>query len=265
MRPSRILRDVASRGIATCIKVNLGDPRVVELAGMIGFSSVWICREHGPTDWGTVEHMVRAAKIHDLDVIVRVTKGPYSDYIKPFECDAAAIMVPHVTSAEEARQIVERCRFRPLGNRAIDGGNMDGAFCRLPVEEYIAASNREKLIILQIESPEAVEGIDEIAAVEGYDFLLFGPADYAHRINKPGKIHDPEVLQARCRVEEAAKRHGKKLFAVGAPPVTPRELQDRGYSVINLGSDITLLSRTWQELLGNFEKNVQESGAYYAR
>jgi len=264
MRPSRILRDVASRGVAASIKVNFSDPRVVEMAGLVGFSCVWVCREHVPMDWRDVENVVRAAKIYDMDVVVRVDKGSYSDYIKPFEADAAAIMVPHVTSAEEARKIVETCRFRPLGNRALDGGNIDGGFCRIPVEEYIAASNREKLIILQIESPEAVEAIDEIAAVEGYEYLLFGPGDYAHRINKPGKIFDPEVLAARCRVEEAARRHGKKLFAVGAQG-TPSELMQRGYSVINLGSDVGHISKAWQEVLNNFSQNIQESSSYYAR
>lgn len=264
MRPNRILRDIECRGVATCVKANLSDPIVIELAGMAGFSSVWICMEHVPMDWRDVENMVRAAKIHDVDVVVRVAKGAYSDYIKPFECDAGAIMVPHVTSAAEAREIVRICRFRPLGDRALDGGNVDGGFCQIPVEEYLQASNREKLIILQIESPEAVEAIDEIAAVEGYDFLLFGPGDYAHRLNKPGKINDPEVLQARAKVEEAAKRHGKKLFSVGAQG-SPKELMARGYAVINLGSDITVLGKAWKETVANFHQNAQEGDGYYAR
>ena len=94
MRNSRIRRDLRETGMATCVKLNLGDARVVELAGLAGFSSAWICQEHVPTDWSDVENAVRAGKNHDLDIIVRVSKGAYSDYIKPFECDAAAIMVP---------------------------------------------------------------------------------------------------------------------------------------------------------------------------
>ncbi len=264
MRPSRILKDSANGKLATCVKSNLHDPRVIELAGMAGFSAVWLCNEHVPGDWAAIEHGVRAAKIHDLDVIVRIAKGSYSDYIKPLECDAAGIMVPHVTSAQEAREVVDKCRFRPLGNRALDGGNVDGGFCQLPLVEYLEASNREKIIILQIESPEGVEAADEIAAVEGYDFLLFGPGDYAHRIGKPGQIHDPEVLAARARVEAAILKHGKRGFAVGAPG-NPKELIERGYGIVNLGSDVGSLSVAFRGILDGFCKNASDSGAYYQR
>lgn len=263
MRSSRILRDCRENNVATSIKLNLSDPRVVEIAGLAGFSAVWLCNEHVPSDWSAFEHAVRAAKIHDMDVIVRVSKGAYSDYIKPFECDAAAIMVPHITSAREAREVVEMCRFHPLGKRALDGGNIDGAFCTIPMGEYIEQSNTEKLIILQIESPEGVEAVEEIAAVEGFDFLLFGPGDYAHRIGKAGEIHAPEVLEARRRVEEATRRHGKRGYSVGAQG-TPRELLERGYSLINLGADVSTLNQTFRNLLSEFAKNSEESGAYYA-
>ncbi len=264
MRNSRIRREITEKGLATCIKLNLEGSRVVELAGHAGFSAVWLCHEHVPGGWIEIEQAVRAAKIHDVDVVVRVSKGSYSDYIKPFECDAAAIMVPHVTSAQEARNIVETCRFMPLGKRALDGGCADGGFTTLSVEDYLATSNREKLIILQIESPEAVEAVDEIAAVEGYDFLLFGPGDYAHRIGKAGQIHHPEVLAARCKVEEAIRRHGKLGFSVGAQG-TPGELRERGYGVVNLSSDVRSLITAMQASVKTFEADAVASDGYYQR
>lgn len=264
MRSSRIRRDYQQTGLATCVKINLSDPRVIELAGLAGFSAAWVCQEHVPGDWNSIEHFVRAGKIHDLDIIVRVSKGSYSDYIKAFECDAAAIMVPHVTSAEEARHIVEMCRFHPLGKRALDGGNVDGAFTQLPFADYLSQSNREKLIILQIESPEGVDAVDAIAAVEGYDFILFGPGDYSHRIGKAGLIHDPEVEAARKKVEEATMRHGKAGFAVGARG-TPRGLRERGYGVFQLGSDVISLGHAFQSYRKEFQNNAEISGAYYGK
>ena len=264
MRPSRILKDCANGRLATCVKSNFPDPHIIELAGMTGFSSCWICNEHVPQDWKNVEEAVRAAKIHDLDIIVRISKGSYSDYVRPLECDAAGIMVPHVTSAAEARTIVDMCRFQPLGNRALDGGNADGGYCTIPMAEYLEASNREKIIILQIESPEGVEAVDEIAAVKGFDFLLFGPGDYSHRIGKPGDINDPEVLAARAKVEAATLKHGKRGFAVGAQG-NPKELIERGYGLINLGSDVVTLTNGFKGILEKFCQNVDDSGAYYSR
>jgi len=240
MRTSRVLREIKEGKLVSCLKLNIVHPGIVELAGLAGASSVWICNEHVPSDWSTLEHAIRAAKIHDTDVIIRVSKGSYSDYTKPFEADAAGIMIPHVTSAEEAGWIVDNCRFQPLGRRALDSGNTDGHFCQIPMQEYIELSNREKFIILQIESPEGVKNVEEIAAVPGYDFLLFGPGDYAHLIGQAGDIFHPDVLKARAKVEEAARRHGKMLFAVGAQG-TPKELLQRGYVVSCVGSDVISL------------------------
>lgn len=251
MRNSRVLREVKEGKLVPCLKLNIVHPSVMELAGLAGASCAWLCNEHTPNDWCALDHAIRAAKIHDMDVIVRVSKGGYSEYIKPFEADAAGIMVPHVTSAEEARWIVDTCRFQPMGRRALDGGNIDGHFCQIPMKEYIELSNREKFIILQIESPEAVEAIDEIAAVPGYNFLLFGPGDYAHRIGRTGDIHHPEVLEGRKRVEESARRHGRMLFAVGAQG-TPRELLNRGYVVSCVGGDVV-------DLYHNFKTAIKST------
>jgi len=257
MRTSRVLRESRDGLLASCIKINITHPDIVELAGLAGASAVWLCNEHVPNDWKDLAHCVRAAKIHDMDVIVRVSKGSYSDYLKPFEMDAAGIMIPHVATAAEARQIVETCRFQPLGRRPMDGGNSDGAYCQIPAAEYIEASNREKFLILQIESPEAVEHIEEIAAVPGYDFLLFGPGDYAHLIGRVGDVQHPDVMAARRKVEDAARRHGKKLFAVAAGG-TPEDQRERGYTIVSVGGDVWNLGEAFRQAVS---KNQLPAGA----
>ncbi|MFV0336661.1 MAG: HpcH/HpaI aldolase family protein [Chthoniobacterales bacterium] len=254
MRKSRILREVADGKFATCLKINIPHPDVIELAGLAGASSVWLCNEHIPTDWSAFSHCVRAAKVHDMDVIIRVSKGSYNDYIKPFEADATGIMVPHVTSAREAEKIVEICRFPPLGNRALDGGNVDGKYCQTPLKEYMAESNRERLIILQIESPEAVEVIDEIAAVPGYNMLLFGPGDFSARIGDAGNINHPDLLKARRRVEEAAQKYGKQLFAVPSKG-GEKEMLEKGYVIGSVGSDVYSLGAAFREAVATYSSD----------
>lgn len=261
MRSSRALREIREDRQALSLKMNITHPAIVELAGLAGASAVWICNEHVPGEWSTLENCVRAAKVHDMDVIVRVAKGSYSEYVKPFEADAAGIMVPHVESAAEARQIVSMCRFAPLGKRALDGGNVDGAFCQIPMAEYLEASNREKYLILQIESPEAIEAVEEIASVDGYEFLLFGPGDYSHRIGVAGEVWHPEVMAARRRVEEAAHRHGKKLFGVAAGGSLAEQME-RGYVFVNVGSDVTGLGKAFRDFLPAAVKNPETISPY---
>ena len=128
-------------------------------------------------------------------------------------------------------------RFHPLGRRALDGGNADGRYCQIPMADYLAHSNQERLLIFQIESPEAVENVEAIAAVPGFDVLLFGPGDFSHLIGKAGQLNAPKVAAARKRVAAAARKHGKFLMAPGF--MAPRaELEAEGYRIFNLGADV---------------------------
>lgn len=255
--PSRILQKLRAQQPATCMKLNLGDPRVIEIVGLCDVDSVWLCQEHVPSDWVALENQIRAARVRGIDALVRVSKGGYSDYVRPLEAGAAGIIVPHVESADEARQIVEWCRFQPLGKRAMDGGNIDGNFCLTPPLDYLDHANNERLIILQIESPEGLAQLDEIIAVEGFNGILFGPGDFSHRIGKVGQVTDPEIVAARQRVGAACREHGKFSMCAGLLAPVP-ELIAEGHSVFNIGADVIALSAYARSQLADF--NAQLTG-----
>ena len=241
LRPSRVAKILRDGQLPTVLKINLSDPRVVEIAALSGVDAVWLCTEHVPNDWIGLESQIRAARVHNIDTFVRVGRGSYSDYIRPFESDATGIIVPHVASEQEARQIVEWVRFHPVGKRALDGGNTDGQFCLVPLGDYLEHSNKERLLILQIESPEALENVERIAAVPGFDGILFGPGDFSHRIGKAGQLDAPEVVSARRRVATACRQHGK--FAMTAGLIAPlAELVQEGYRVVGIGADVVGIS-----------------------
>lgn len=237
------------------MKLNTGDPRIVEMVGLANYPVAWVCNEHVPNDWLNLEHQIRAAKLYDMDTIVRVSKGSYSDYVKPLEADATGIMVPHITSADEARQIIEWTRFHPLGKRPIDGGSADGRFCRASTADYLANGNRERFVILQIESPEGLACVDQIAALEGFDILHFGPGDFAHRIGQAGNLTHPDIKRARTRIAEAAKKHGK--FAMSQPIAPVAELIAEGYQIISVGADVIGINEYLDARLAHFNQETR--------
>lgn len=252
-RKSRVLAALRAGRSATCIKLNLMDPRVSEIAGIAGIDAVWLCNEHVPNQWLNIEHQIRAGKLYGVDTIVRVERGSYSDYVKPLEADAAGILVPHVTTADEARRIVEWTRFRPLGRRALDGGNADAKFCAIALPDYLTYSSSEQIVILQIESPEALNNVEEIAAVPGFDMLCFGPGDFSHLIGKPGQINAPEVVAARKRVARAARANGK--FAMAAVIAPSRAiLEEEGHNLFNIGADVLAISEYIRTNLQKFNE-----------
>ncbi len=253
MRPSRVLARLRRGEVASCTKINTSDPRVIDLAAMSGVDSVWLCQEHTGNTLGDIENQTRAAKVFDVDTLVRVKRGSYSDMIRPLEADAAGIIVPHVMSAEDARRIVRFARFVPVGRRPLDGGNADGAYCQIPGNEYLQDANAQRLLIIQIEDPEPMEELDEIASIEGIDMLFFGPADYSQAIGVPFQFDHPAVNEARRRVAAAARRHGK--FA-GAPATVENleECVDMGYRFLCLGADVIMLSEGFTEVVRLFRQ-----------
>jgi len=237
VRESRTLRKLYSGEIATCFKVNLVDSRSVEIAAMHGFDCIWTCMEHVGNDWSSIDKQVLAAKAYNADLLVRVARGSYSDYIKPFELDASGIMVPHVMSAEDAATVVRIAKFPPLGRRAVDSGNADGSYGSTPFLEYLHDSNIEKFVALQIEDPESINQLEQIASVKGYEILFFGPGDFSVALGDPGNFNNPRLLEIRRRIPELAKKYGKFAGTV-CNTLNFNDLIDEGYKFLSIGADV---------------------------
>jgi 4-hydroxy-2-oxoheptanedioate aldolase len=253
MRPSRVLAKLRAGDIATCFKLNLMDARAAEIAAMAGFDCLWLCMEHVPNDLAAIEGQIRAAKMFDVDSIVRVARGSYSDYIRPLEADAAGIMVPHLMSLADARNVVRMTKFHPIGRRPVDGGNSDGAYCTIEFKEYIRQANEQRFVSVQIEDPEPLDELDAIAALPGIDMLFFGPADFSHGIGAPGEFGDPRVIEARKRIAEACIKHGK-LAGTVATPESIDETIAMGYRFICMGADVIGLVNFSKQMASEFEK-----------
>lgn len=240
MRPSKVLAKLRAGEVVSCGKINLTDPRSVEIASATGYDCMWLCMEHVPNTLHDIENQIRAAKMYDVDTMVRVPRGSYSDLIRPLEMDATGLMVPHIMGLEDAKKVAWYTRFHPIGRRPYDGGNSDGHYCAIPIDEYIAQANEQRFIAVQIEDPEPLDELEEIAQVEGIDMLFFGPGDFSHSLGVPGQIKHPKVQETLRRVGDVARKHGK--FAGCPGGLAPlKELTDMGYQFIGAGADVVAL------------------------
>lgn len=253
MRRSRTLELLRAGKTVLSVKLNGTDPRFAEIAAMMGFPCIWVDMEHTPNDYFVTESQIMAAKIHDTDILCRVPRGSYSDYIRPLELDAAGIMVPHIMSVEDAKRVVHMTRFHPIGRRPVDGGNADARYCNIGQAEYNRQANDQRFLVFQIEDPEAMEQIDEIAAVPGYDMLFYGPGDYSHSIGHSGEMDHPDVVAGFIKVAEAARKHGKFAGTVGSM-ANAQERVDMGYQFVNIGADVIGLGAYFQGLAEFAEK-----------
>lgn len=263
MRESRVLRKMRGGGVANCTKLNLAEARVVEIAALAGFDCVWTDMEHVPNDWSAIEKQVLAAKAYDMDIVVRVARGAYSNSIRALEMDATGIMVPHVMSLADAKSVVRSTKFHPIGLRPLDGGNADGAYCAIALNDYLQQANEERFVIVQIEDPEPLDELEQIIGLPGVDMVFFGPGDFSQAIGAPGEMNHPLIADTRRRIAELAAAKGKFAGTVGSMDNWD-ELVAMGYNFISIGADVIGLSSYYRHLLsgGGGKLQARPSSVY---
>ena len=184
------------------------------LAKAAGYDWLFIDSEHGAISTQEISQLCLAALPAGIAPIVRICRGALDEGARALDNGALGIILPHVDTADEARQMVDAFRFHPMGHRSTGGAPAQFAFCAPPAAEMQRILNAELLLIPMIETPKAVENADAIAAVEGIDALLIGTNDLALEMGIAGEIGHERVQNAYWRVGEACRRH-KKIFAMG--------------------------------------------------
>lgn len=251
---SKVLKKLREEKPSLCIKVNLRDPAIVEMIGLIGFDCIWLCREHLWFNDETLANMILAARSTGMDTIVRIERDNYSSAIKPLEMGAKGIMVPHVFSAKQAKEVVRAMRFYPVGRRGVDGVNADSGWMLMEFKKYLDFSNRETFLALQIEDPEAIDNLEEIADVPGFDMLFVGPGDLSTSMGIPGDIDRKEIWDIIEKVGKIANKYGKFAGTVSLSPEWTKRLIDLGYLFITTGADIIILRESYLKIKSEYEK-----------
>ena len=160
-------------------------------------------------------------------------------------------------SLEDAKQVVYYTKFSPVGRRPIDGGNADGAYCLVAEQEYIKTANEERFVVVQIEDTEPMAELEEICALPGLDMIFFGPADFSQGAGHTYDLGCAEVVEARKRVAECARRHGKFAGTTGGVGNFDA-LVDMGYTFISTGADVCGLSDYFSDIVSKVSgKNIK--------
>ena len=253
IRKSKVLQKIRNNETVFSMKLNLRDPAAAEIAAMSGFDCIWLDNEHVPNDLLALENMIRAAKIYDCDVMTRISRGGYSDLIRPLEADSTGVMIPHIMSLDDARKAVYYTKFHPIGRRPLDGGNADGKYGLVDGADYIKEANNERFTAIQIEDPEPMKVLEEICALSGIDMIFFGPADFSQGMGIPCEMSDERVISARKKVAKTARKYGKMAGTVGGVG-NFEALIEEGFNFINLGADVIALCKYFGDIMTVLKK-----------
>lgn len=230
-------------------KACYADPELVELMASSGVDALWICLEHKRLDPALVYSLIQACRLGGADALVRIKPANHADVLWLLEAGVRGLMLPRVRQPDEVRDLVAAMKFHPQGRRGSDVVHADSNFGRAPLADYLAASNRETFLVVQIEEPDVVPHIDAIAALPGVDVLFVGPGDLSLGFGQPGAMAGPEVMAVVAQVAEACRRHGKRA---GIPCAADQVAKYRalGYSFFNVISDYRCVAQGVKAALG---------------
>ncbi len=221
--------------------LNLGSPMAAEVVTSAGFDWLLIDAEHGPGGFADVSHQILAVGYYGASPIVRVAANEAYLIKKVLDLGPVGVMVPLVNTAEDAARAVAAMRYPPEGVRGVAGCTRATRF-GATFDDYFSRASRELLTIVQIETPEAVRNITQIAAVEGVDVVFVGLLDLTSSIGKPWDLEAAELRDSLERIEEAVQGAGKILGTLVCEPEPAAQFIERGYRFVGVGTDGGLLA-----------------------
>jgi 4-hydroxy-2-oxoheptanedioate aldolase len=201
------------------------DSTLAEFTALGGWDFLVFDGEHGPLQPGDITDLSRAAQVRGVTPIVRVPASDPPTILRFLDAGALGIHVPNVRSVAEAEQAVRAAKYAPQGIRGLAGNRVSGWRADATTT---ADANRETMVVVQVETSEAVAAIDDLVAVEGIDVLFIGPTDLSQSLGVPGEIAHPRVREAMDRVAEAVVPSPIALGVFAADPGMAATWRERG-------------------------------------
>ena len=231
---------------------SLGSNIAAEIVGDSGFDWMLLDTEHAPNEPPDVLAQLQAFAVGTAQVVVRPAWNDAVLIKRLLDIGAQTLLVPFVQNAEEARRAVAACRYPPAGIRGITTGGRASRYGR--AASYLKEADQQVGLLVQAETPGAIDRIPEIAAVDGVDGVFVGPSDLSASMGHIGNPLHPEVQRA---IETAAKRindAGKAAGILTSVEADARRYIEWGYRFVAVGTDIGLLARNADALAAAFRK-----------
>jgi 4-hydroxy-2-oxoheptanedioate aldolase len=237
---ARLKKNQLAIGIGIRLVRNVDIVKVMKAAG---FDWLFLDLEHGIMSIETAAAICIAAQDSGIAPIVRVPYGELAMATRLLDGGALGIVIPHVDTAEEAREIADKLRYAPIGHRSVGGGQAAFDYAPMKMGDFIKKANDNTLIVVMIETPKAVRNAAAIAAVPGIDALLVGSSDLSVELGIAGDTGHQKIQEAVDKVVAACRKH-KKFPGMGG--AYSEELLGlyigKGMKLLLAGNDLPMLT-----------------------
>ncbi|MGM3276626.1 4-hydroxy-2-oxoheptanedioate aldolase [Ralstonia sp. 24A2] len=240
-------------------------PYPAEIVAGAGFDWLLVDNEHAPNQLESTLAQLQALAPYPSHPIVRPAWNDAVEIKRLMDIGAQTLLVPMVQSANEARAAVEAMRYPPEGIRGV-GSALARASRWNRVDDYLRRANAEMCTLVQVETTESLAHLDAILAVDGVDGVFIGPGDLAASMGHLGEPGHPEVRKA---IDDAVRRivaSGKAAGILSADQAQARHYLSLGATFVAVGTDVTLLARSAEQLAQAFKgegAKPQAGGSVY--
>ncbi len=242
-----LARTDLAAGYAVGSWVMSASPLVAEAMGCAGFDWAVVDMEHTPLDQMEVIHLLQAIA---GTFMVPITRVPWNDTVmvkRVLDAGAQTIMFPFVQTVAEAQKAVAAAKYPPSGVRGMAGMSRGSRFGT--VKDYFKLANEAVSVIVQIESPEAMAHVQDIASVDGVDSLFFGPGDLSGAMGHIGNLMHEDVIKLMADGVKRCHTAGKTVGTVGGTPEAVAVYRAMGFDYIGCASDLGLMMRSFATVL----------------
>ncbi|UOR11361.1 HpcH/HpaI aldolase family protein [Halobacillus amylolyticus] len=234
--------------------VQINNSTVVEILGNSGFDFAVIDLEHGNISLETLEHMIRAAEVSSIKPIVRVNENNASLITKVLDLGPDGIVIPNISTKEDAVRAVNHSKYPPLGNRGSCPCIREAGHMNKDWNTFMKESNHNKTVIALVEGKDGINNFEEIASVEGIDFLMIGPFDLSVSLGIPGDFENPLIESKYNDLIAIARKYDKDIvgvdFSTGLEEIRRGidKWKERDISTIMTGIDKLILSQVAKQI-----------------
>ena len=213
------------------------EPALVELIALSGFDFAIFDGEHGTLEPRDIEHLTRAAESRNMTSIARVPTNQSAAILRFLDTGVQGIHIPWVNTVEGVEEAVRSAKYGPRGMRGLAGSRASDWGYTGTLAEHTRRANEETLVVIHIETDQAVDAAPDYCKVDGVDVLFIGPTDLSHSLGHPGDLEHPKVVAALERAAEAVLGGGKTLGIYAGSAAVAARWHERGARYITTGID----------------------------
>ena len=221
-------------------------PLILAKAGLDFF---FVDTEHSPADYNQLQALVRTSHYAGITPLLRVAQNRPELITRALDNGAMGVIVPRVADLAAGREALDVMKFPPEGHRGFGLRSINTDVMTGSASDEIAASNRETLAVLMIETVKALDQVEEIVRLPGLDVLFVGPYDLSLALGMIEQFDNPVFLKAIDRVVAAAHAAGIAVgLQTGNMPLL-LEARRRGVRFLMYSSDMGMLLSGFQQVL----------------